>query len=53
MFGIEEILNEYIKKGIHKVTDAYKEYFNANSSNEIGSEEIGVKIERIMSAKNT
>lgn len=30
MFRIEEVLNDYIKKGIHKITDSYKEYIVTN-----------------------
>ena len=53
MFRIEEVLNDYIKKGIHKITDSYKEHLQTNPIEGIDKKAIEIRLERMFTVRNT
>jgi hypothetical protein len=52
MFRIEEFLNDYVKKGINKITDSYKEYLLTNPIEGIDKKAIDLRLQRMFTVKN-
>ena len=51
MFRVEEMLNDYLLKGIHTITASYNDYLVVNGHEGIDEKEIEMKISTIIPIK--
>lgn len=51
MFRVEEILNDYIMKGVQTITSSYNDYLVVNEHEGIDPKEIETKISTIIAIK--